>query len=205
MVTAEPRRDAAGIELLRYTAAELAFDSPTFLQMLEAVKGAPNVMLRARPLTGRRTLGRGRFVVAGGFTIGLMEIHVHRRDPHLRVRAIAHETAHAAEIACLPPQSDTAALRQILVDRATRQGLAGGDTIETSFAIAAEAVVFREYYGHRAAGGQLPILATTYELPLCQGGHPAARPPYLCASSRPRLFGNAASRVTTDIRGTIRC
>lgn len=61
----------------------------------------------------------------------------------------------------------------VIVDRATRQGLVEGHTIETPFTIAAEAIVFREHFGHGVPNGQLPIFAVTYELPLRQMGRSA--------------------------------
>jgi len=176
MVTAEPRKDAADIGLLRSMSAELMTISPTFRQMLEALKTATHMNLRARPVGGRRALGRGHFTVAGTFTMGLMEISVFRRDSHLQVRAIAHELAHATEIACLPPQADTATLHQRLVGRAGREGVLKGHGIETPFALAAERIVLREYMGHGLPEGQLPYLATTYDLPLCLDGVSSAPP-----------------------------
>lgn len=176
MVSAERVRDAADVELLRWMSAELVSVSPTFRQLLEALKAAPHMHLRAMPVAERRVLGRGYFTVAGAFTVGLMEITVFRRDPHLQVRAIAHELAHATEIACLPLQVDTAALNRRLMARAGHQGVMKSHGIETPFALAAERVVHKEYLGHGTPGGQLHNLAVTYELPLCQDGFPSGLP-----------------------------
>lgn len=62
IVTAEPRKDAADVSLFREIAAELAIVSPTFRQMLDALKAAPHMTVRARPLSVRSALGRGRFL-----------------------------------------------------------------------------------------------------------------------------------------------
>ncbi len=173
VVTASSNMEDADAELLRYAAVDLTRVSPTFRQLLEALRDAPHLVIRARTLGATTALGRGHFYVAGGRTIGMMEIAVHRGDRRLRSRAIAHELAHAVEVACLPPQPDTATLYRTLLERG-RSSSGAPRGIETPFAAAVETAVDRETCRRKPPTGQLPVLAAKFGLPRCAGAVPAA-------------------------------
>jgi hypothetical protein len=164
-VTAATPFGAASAERMRYTADDLTRRSPTFRQMLDVLRSTPHLVLGAQPAEPSRSLGRGHFHVEGSRTIGIMEIVVHQ-DAQLRVRAVAHELAHAVEIACLPPQPDTAALQRTLAQRGGYFNI-GPRGMETPFAAAVERVVLREAWKARDAPGRLPMLAAKYDLPRC--------------------------------------
>ena len=166
-VTATSTFEIPAVARMRYTADERRRRSPTVRQMLEVLRGTPRVVLAAQPAESMRLLGRGQFHIEGWRTIGVMEIVVHQ-DSQLRTRAIAHELAHAVEIACLPPQPDTAALHRTLAKRAGYLN-AGPLGVETPFAPAAETAVLREFYKPRDTAGRLPALAAQYDLPGCAG------------------------------------
>lgn len=152
VATDEWGRDWANIDLLLDTATEMRTASPTFNQLVEALQSSPQLTLFVRPTrASREHLGRGRFYLSEGRTIGYMEINV-RLESSLRVRAIAHELAHAFEIACRCP---------------TPPSMSSGRSVE-AFASAVEAVVVQEYLrsSRRPAPGRFPTLTTTHGLHL---------------------------------------
>ncbi len=153
------------VALLRAAATELASLSPTFRQMVETIRGAERFAVIVRPVAVLRALGEGRFVVKDAWTVGLVDIGAHRLDYRLRVRALAHELAHATEIACLPRHDTTDELRETLAARAGQSGHRG--PMETPFADAIERVVLREATSNSASEGRLGALAAAHDLPSC--------------------------------------
>lgn len=144
------RRDRADIDLLLDTMTALVSASPTFSEVVGVLKAAPNLMLLVHPITSRGQLGRGRYFISGGRIVGFVDINVDRLQPRLRVRAIAHELAHATEIVCQAGETD-------------RSGANRGE----SFAHAVEETVLREYLTKVPAPEQLASLAVKYGLSRC--------------------------------------
>ena len=132
----------ADLRLFQVTADGMAAASPAFATMLAILQSAPHVMtfVRATAVSGK--LGQTQIYVAAGRTFVMMELNPFRVDPLLRVRAIAHEVAHAAEAACLPPMPSTAALQGHLIERAKQ---AGTSSLESPFPTAMEQIVVSQY------------------------------------------------------------
>jgi hypothetical protein len=144
-VVRESAPGIAELKLLRETADALASVSPTFARMLATVKSAPRLIVFVRPGTRAEKLGQTHFYVTAGRTFGVMEINPYRLQPLLRVRAIAHELAHAVEIACLPSQGDTSSLKAILIDLAANNSGRTGLSTETRFPATIERIVLDEF------------------------------------------------------------
>ena len=163
----------ADLQLIRDTADLLASASPTFAQMLVIVKSASRLILFVRPATiaGDR-LGQTQFYVVSEKTFGVMDINTYRLHPLMRMRALAHELAHAVEIACMPWQLDTPGLRSILVDRAKSDGGRGSLSTETRFPSALEVMVLNEYQHTSRPGSGVSALAETHGLSDCGGRVP---------------------------------
>lgn len=162
----------ADLRLLRETADALASASATFAQMLAVVKSAPRLIILVRPAIIADKLGQTQFFVTSERTFGVMDINPYRLQPLLRLTAIAHELAHAVEIACMPWQRDTSGLRSILVERAKSDSGRGRLSTETRFPSALERVVLNEYQHTSRPGSGISALAQTHGLTDCGGGVP---------------------------------
>jgi hypothetical protein len=169
MTDVPPPLESTGPEqmLLRETAAQLRERSPTFRQMLDAVAAAPHLRLTIRPIVRGPWIGRTHYWVRYEWTYGVMEVHLSHRDPHLRMRAVAHEVAHSAEIACLPAYGTTGDLLTALRIR-PRGGLSAASVGETPFAEASEKIIVAEFDGRRTSAGALPELAARFGLVRCR-------------------------------------
>jgi len=161
-----PASDRVERTLLRETAAQLSARAPTFRQMLAAVAAAPHLHVTIRPIVGGSVMGRSHYWVHNEWTYGVMDVQLSRRDPYLRMRAVAHEVAHAAEIACHPAFASTGDLQTALRLR-RRAGLPDPYEGETAFAEAAERTVVAEYGVRSTSAGALPDLATRFRLGRC--------------------------------------
>ncbi len=154
-------------ELLRETAAVLHERSALFRQMAAVIAATPHLRMSIMAVTSAAPmLGNTAFRVHGAWTYGVMTINVLHRDPRLRARALAHEVAHAAEVACMPPAPTTQALLESLDpwrSAAPMTERAG----ETPFARAAEEVAMGEFHRRRGPGGGLPELAARFGRTLC--------------------------------------
>jgi hypothetical protein len=154
--------------LLRSTTSAMVERSATFSDILRGLGRAGDVLLLVKEasLKDQHVLGRTRFEVdANGVIIGHIEIDSFPDDPFLkRMATIAHELAHAYEVACLPRTRTTAELRRTLITRAQTWGRRG--STETPFARAAEAVIGSEFRFTRN-GSQLKALSAQYGLEPC--------------------------------------
>ena len=170
MTDAPPPAASRGPELnlLRDTASLLIARSAIFREMLDLIAAAPHLRMGILAVTDvSPLLGTTGFHVHGEWTYGLMNINMTHRDPKLRARAIAHEVAHAAEVACLPPAASTQALLQSLRPRRSAVPLTEQPG-ETPFAMAAEQVVMTEYLRRGPAGGRVVDLAARFGLHHCR-------------------------------------
>lgn len=169
-------QDRADMALLETTGNELMDRSATFADMIVSLKSFRGVLLYLRPASLDGLLGRGRYAIGGERLTGVIEINAFRVAPHLRVRALAHELAHAYEIGCLARTGDTSAVRRVL----SRRGSNGrrSQDIETRFAQAMEVTVVREYFNRSAARSRLAELSITHGVSPCG----ATEPLYAAAS-----------------------
>jgi hypothetical protein len=156
----------ADLELIRETADDLARTSTTFAGMLAIVKSTSWLIVLARPAAIPGKLGQTQFYIESERTFALMELNVHRLNPAARVRAIAHELAHVAEVACLPQTRATSQLLRDLSSHARRHS-APGDSTESAFPLAVEKVVLAEYRDESAPRGDITSLARRHGLSDC--------------------------------------
>ena len=157
----------ADLRLLRETADAMASVSPTFSQMLGIVKSASHLIMLVRPAVVDGKLGQTQFYVAANTTFGVMDINPYRTLRLQRIRAIAHEVAHAVEVACLPSQRDTSGLRSILLKHATENRGRGSLPTETRFPAALEVIVLREHQNPSRPGAGIPAIAEAHGLAGC--------------------------------------
>jgi hypothetical protein len=143
----------------------MAAASPAFATLLTILQSAPHVIafIRATHVAGK--LGQTQIYVASGQTFVMMEINPFRVEPLLRVRAIAHEVAHAAEAACLPQMPSTTALHGRLIERARK---AGAPSLETPFPAAMEQLVVSQYHAGSHVPDAVPRESATRQLHACR-------------------------------------
>lgn len=135
--------------------------SPTFREMLSVLHQTQHVKIWLRSETGLKRLGllgRGRFSVQHERVLGLLEVERAGVRPLEQLRMVAHELAHAVEIALLSDASSRDALEQQLIDRGTRSNVVH-DGIETPFAKAVGEAVMEECCEGLGHGSQLRALA----------------------------------------------
>ena len=154
--------------LMRATAIDLVDRAPTFAHMIESLHRSGNIRLTLRPAMLEALLGRGRYVMVGAVVVGVIEVRPHVNDTPLRARGIAHEFAHAFEIACLQ-RSDTKALRAALSARSSRSPRRDG-AFETRFALEIETAVHRERSSRVPRSTQLAEIARRNGLEGCYAG-----------------------------------
>jgi hypothetical protein len=155
------------LRLLRDTADAMAGVSPTFSHMLGVVKSAPHLIMFVRAAVIEGKLGQTQFHVVSNTTFGVMDINPYRKQPTWRIRAIAHELAHAVEIACFPSQRDTSGLRSILLKHAAHNRGRGGLPTETRFPAALEQIVVSEYQKPSRSVNELSRIAESHGLTDC--------------------------------------
>jgi hypothetical protein len=153
--------------MIRATGDDLVAHSPTFAALIAMLSETPDVTIFLRPARLRGLIGRGQFRQVGTRTIGVIEIQPFAHDPHERVRALAHELAHAYEVACAKGRSTATGADAVLV--AYGEGRPGPRQIETTFAPALAAEVLREYRTRGASSrpSRLAALAAEHGLPAC--------------------------------------
>ena len=155
--------------LVESTLRETSRRSATFAEMLRALDGLRDVIvyLQTATLEERGLHGRARFGVArSGVLVGLITIHRFRpAELKGRIRAIAHELAHAFEAACLTHRATTSALHEALAARATSYGRKG--SAETPFPRAVETAVLDEWFRQQPTTPQIDALALEYGLTEC--------------------------------------
>jgi hypothetical protein len=112
--------------------------SATARELVSRIERLQNVVLivRAHPLLVRqdRLLGRGKFWVVRGRLFGLLEYQAEPIGSNRAVRILAHELAHALEVALAPRGFDTNSLRSIVLARESEERAGPVAGIETEFA-----------------------------------------------------------------------
>jgi hypothetical protein len=153
--------DSVGAERLRSTAAKLMERSPTFASLMESLAQAGHMVMILQPGPVEGLLGHGRYRGANGRITGVITVNTYLRNPDKRVRALAHELAHAFEIACMLPTGDISGLREQYAKRLGRP-VPPRTRVETPFARAVERVVEREAHQSVRAPTTLPALAARH-------------------------------------------
>lgn len=155
-------------ELAGRRLAYVAARSATMKQVLEVLERTPaiSVRLRANPMLWRET-GRkaaGRFWRGGARVIVLLQFDSASARPIEQIESVAHEMAHAVEVACLPRAIEVGGLVGQLLRRGRPVAGAPGLAIETPFAQHAGRQIFMEALRGRPGIGRLPELAERYNL-----------------------------------------
>ena len=118
--------------------ARLRAGSATARDLLDCLERVPDTVItvRANPLLiqTERLLGRGRFWVVGHRLFGLLEYQAEPAGSHRALRVLAHELAHALEVATLPRGRDISSLRAQIEVRELDDGFDLAPGIETDFA-----------------------------------------------------------------------
>jgi hypothetical protein len=162
-VSVRPADELAGRRL-----AYLADRSATMKQVLEALDKVPaiSVRLRSNAILWREVsrMGNGRFWRSGTHVIVLLQFDSVTAKPMEQIEWVAHEMAHAVEVACLPRAIDIEGLAGQLLRRGRRSAGAVNLAIETPFAKHAGREMFIEALRGRPGVGRLPELAERYGL-----------------------------------------
>lgn len=144
----------------------LAARSATMKQVLGMFEMTPaiSVRLRSNPMLWRESGLRaiGRFSRDGAQLIVLLQFDSSAR-PAQQIESVAHEMAHAVEVACLPHPIGLDQLRSQLLRRGRTVAAAPG-SIETPFATEAGLQIFLEALRGRPGIGKLPELAGKHKL-----------------------------------------
>lgn len=156
-------------ELAKTRVTQLIEQSATTREMLEFLQRFPHVVVSLRStrrlwqFTGAN--GRGTLHVADGRILASLEFDA-RCCAGRQMRAIAHELAHAVEVAAMERIDSTATLHSKLEEAAVKR-LPGVLTrnLETLFAISVEDRVEREVRGDHLEG-KLKKLAALHRVPL---------------------------------------
>ena len=164
-------RVEANDELARGRLEQLMRRSGTVREMLGTLHDSRHVFVALRSskdlwrLTGLD--GRGTLRVAAGRIAADVEFDP-RRSPEKQLRSIAHELAHAVEIASAKGIDSTDKLREYLQAASSRRlpGVLKMRDFETPFAINVEDRVARELRANDALDGQLRALAARHGIDL---------------------------------------
>ena len=149
---------------------------------LRVLSGAPRLQLTvtSSPALLRRAGSRGlsRFWVEEGTLVGRLQFDTGESGPPQQARALAHELAHALELALLPRQADTKTLAALLLARLGRHApWFSRAPIETPFALAVEkAIMFELGRGPAADPRALARIALEHGLHLLPGTAVPAAP-----------------------------
>lgn len=155
-------------ELAGRRLAYLAGRSATMKQVLEVLERAPGiwVRLRSNAMLWRETSHKatGRFWRGEARVIVLLQFDSAAARPIEQIEWVAHEMAHAVEVACLPRAIEIDGLAGQLLRRGRPVAGAPGLAIETPFAQHAGREIFMEALRGRPGIGRLPELAAQYNL-----------------------------------------
>lgn len=165
IVPGEARHERTDLSLLRATGSDLVDRSATFAAMIESLSTVRGLMLYMRPAVLDGLLGRGRYEIDRERLIGIIEVNPYRFEPQLRVRAIAHEIAHAYEIGCLARGGEASGVREVLNRRRTNDRRS--PDIETGFAQAVEIAVQREFFNRSPERSRLAELSVAHGVGPC--------------------------------------
>lgn len=126
------------------------------------------LILRANPVLVQQDglLGRGKFWVVRGHLFGLLEYQAEPVGSNRAVRILAHEMAHALEVALAPRGLDTDSLRPLMLERERKEEKGPVPGIETEFARAVGYRVQLELLGKLAGPSTLSAIADQTHLAL---------------------------------------
>jgi hypothetical protein len=153
--------------------------SATARELLGRIERLQNavLILRANPVLVQQDglLGRGRFWVVRGHLYGLLEYQAEPAGSNRAVRILAHELAHALEVAITPRGWDTDSLRPLVLERERERKQEDGPVpgIETEFARAVGYRVQLELLGKLAGPSTLSAIADRTHLALNSDSGPA--------------------------------
>jgi hypothetical protein len=169
-------------ELARRRLGYLTDRSATMKQLLEVLETTPaiSVRLRSNPMLWRdaRRMAIGRFRGEGAQVVVLLQFDSEAARPVEQIEWVAHELAHAVEVACLPTAIEINRIRIELRRRGRRVRDMPGLAVETPFAENAGRAMLIEALRGRPGVGRLPELAQKYNLgPPCarRGDHPSSQ------------------------------
>lgn len=151
---------------------ELLASSPTARQMLDTLQRTPHVVARLRsdPTLQDRTgvPGRGMIRVLGGRVLALLEFDPELPNVNQQLQVIAHELAHAVEVASFRDVETTDDLRARLELAAYRRAFNIGDvrTLESPFATSVSTRTGEEVRSRRPLPGVLHRLAHQHQVEL---------------------------------------
>jgi hypothetical protein len=144
----------------------LAQQSATARALIDALESIPDTVLivRANPLLAarERVFGRGRFWTAGGRLYGVLEYQAEPLGNRPALRVLAHELAHALELATSASRRDAAALHSFVLSREVGDRVNDSPGIETEFACAIGSRVALELLGKVAALSALTDIARRF-------------------------------------------
>jgi hypothetical protein len=137
------------------------------LGRLERLQNAV-LILRANPVLVQQDglLGRGKFWVVRGHLFGLLEYQAEPVGSNRAVRILAHEMAHALEVALAPRGWDTDSLRPLMLERERKGDKGPVPGIETEFARAVGYRVQLELLGRLTGPSTLSAIADRTHLAL---------------------------------------
>jgi hypothetical protein len=166
---AAPVRVHAVDELAGKRLAYLAARSATMKQVLDVLENSPAISVRLRSnatlVSESNRKAGGQFWLGGGHVIMLLEFDRAVARPVDQIEAVAHEMAHAVEVACLPRALEIDGLVGQMLRRGrqvpAKRGLVA---VETPFAQHAGRQIFMEALRGRPGIGRLPELAEKYSL-----------------------------------------
>jgi hypothetical protein len=168
LVVRPPLPIQIGDELAGRRLAYLATRSATMKQILAVLKMTPaiSVRLRSNQMLWRqsRRKGVGRFWRAGAQVVVLLQFDSVIARPLEQIESVAHEMAHAVEVACLPHLIEIDQLRGQLLRRGRPVSGAPRLAIETPFAGDAGRQIVMEALRGRPGTGRLPELAEKHKL-----------------------------------------
>jgi hypothetical protein len=156
-------------ELARRRLAYLADRSATMKQVLNVLESSPAMSVRLRSSVilaseSKRKAG-GQFWLGDAHVIALLEFDKTIARPMEQIESVAHEMAHAVEVACLPGAIEIDGLVGQMLRRGRQvPGARGLVAIETPFAKHAGREMFMEALRGRPGIGRLPELAEKYGL-----------------------------------------
>jgi hypothetical protein len=155
-------------ELAGRRLAYLAARSATMKQVLEALERTPafSVRLRSNAMLWREANRKatGRFWRGDTRVIVLLQFDSAAAKPIEQIESVAHEMAHAVEVACLPRAIEIDGLVGQMLRRGRPVAGTPGLAIETPFAQHAGREIFMEALRGRPGIGKLPQLAERYNL-----------------------------------------
>jgi hypothetical protein len=158
----------AADELARRRLVYLSARSATMQQLMEVLEMTPeiSVRLRANSMLWReaRRKAMGRFWREGAQVVALLQFDSGATGPIEQLEWVAHEMAHALELACLPAAIETGRLRTELLRRGRVASDLPGPGIETPFAEDAGRRIFVEALRGRLGIGRLKELAGKHNL-----------------------------------------